>query len=71
MRQERGRQKASNSSFTSCGRSTPAAASARAKKVANSLPQIETLLGVALLIADVVWAVRTQPSEAGADAHPN
>jgi len=34
-------------------------------------PQVETLLGVALLIAGVVWAVRTQPAEASADAHPN
>ena len=37
----------------------------------KSWPQAETLIGVALLIAGVVWAVRTQPSEAGADAHPN
>ena len=37
----------------------------------KSLPQVETLLGVALLIAGVVWAVRTQPSEPGAEAHPN
>ena len=34
-------------------------------------PQVETLLGIALLIAGVVWAVRTQPAEASADAHPN
>ena len=34
-------------------------------------PQVETLIGVALLIAGVVWAVRTQPAEAGAEAHPN
>jgi len=33
-------------------------------------PQIETLIGVALLVAGVVWAVRTQPA-AAADAHPN
>ena len=33
-------------------------------------PQIETLVGVALLVAGVVWAVRTQPA-AAADAHPN
>lgn len=37
----------------------------------KSLPQAETLLGVALLIAGVVWAVRTQPAQASADAHPN
>ncbi|MEO8806352.1 MAG: EamA/RhaT family transporter, partial [Burkholderiaceae bacterium] len=37
----------------------------------KSLPQIETLVGVALLIAGVVWAVRTQPAEASANAHPN
>ena len=35
----------------------------------KSLPQVETLIGVALLVAGVVWAVRTQP--AAADAHPN
>lgn len=33
-------------------------------------PQAETLIGVALLVAGVVWAVRTQPA-AAADAHPN
>ncbi len=37
----------------------------------KSWPQAETLIGVALLIAGVVWAVRTQPAEASADAHPN
>ena len=37
----------------------------------KSLPQAGTLIGVALLIAGVVWAVRTQPSSAAADAHPN
>lgn len=37
----------------------------------KSWPQVETLLGVALLIAGVVWAVRTQPDQATADAHPN
>jgi drug/metabolite transporter (DMT)-like permease len=35
-------------------------------------PQIETLVGVALLVAGVVWAVRTQPVEAVVvEAHPN
>lgn len=37
-------------------------------------PQVETLVGVALLIAGVIWAVRTQPTEAraaGSGAHPN
>ena len=34
-------------------------------------PQAETLIGVALLVAGVVWAVRTQPAEAAAEAHPN
>ena len=34
-------------------------------------PEFETLLGVALLVAGVVWAVRTQPEEASAGAHPN
>jgi len=37
----------------------------------KSWPQPETLIGVALLIAGVVWAVRTQPAEANAEAHPN
>jgi len=37
----------------------------------KSLPQAETFAGVALLIAGVVWAVRTQPAGASADAHPN
>ena len=36
----------------------------------GSVPQIETLVGVALLVAGVVWAVRTQPADASADAHP-
>ncbi len=34
-------------------------------------PALATLLGVALLVAGVVWAVRTQPNDAGAEAHPN
>jgi hypothetical protein len=37
----------------------------------KSLPQAQTLIGVALLIAGVVWAVRSQPSAEGAEAHPN
>ena len=37
----------------------------------KSVPQVETLVGVALLVAGVVWAVRTQPTAASADAHPN
>jgi drug/metabolite transporter (DMT)-like permease len=37
----------------------------------KSWPQVGTLVGVALLIAGVVWAVRTQPAQASADAHPN
>jgi drug/metabolite transporter (DMT)-like permease len=37
----------------------------------KSWPQTETLLGVALLIAGVIWAVRTQPVGASTDAHPN
>jgi len=37
----------------------------------NNVPQIQTLVGVALLVAGVVWAVRTQPVAASADAHPN
>jgi drug/metabolite transporter (DMT)-like permease len=37
----------------------------------KSVPHPETLVGVALLVSGVVWAVRTQPSDAGASAHPN
>ena len=37
----------------------------------KSLPQVQTLVGVALLIAGVVWAVRSQPSAEAAEAHPN
>lgn len=37
----------------------------------KSWPQPETLVGVALLIAGVAWAVSTQPVETRADAHPN
>ena len=37
----------------------------------KSWPPVETLIGLALLVAGVVWAVRTQPAEAGAGAHPN
>ncbi len=35
------------------------------------VPEVETLVGVALLIAGVVWAVRTQPEAVSAEAHPN
>jgi drug/metabolite transporter (DMT)-like permease len=34
-------------------------------------PELQTLAGVALLVAGVVWAVRMQPADASADAHPN
>jgi drug/metabolite transporter (DMT)-like permease len=37
----------------------------------KSVPQLETFAGVALLVAGVVWAVRTQPSAASAEGHPN
>jgi drug/metabolite transporter (DMT)-like permease len=37
----------------------------------KSMPQVQTLIGVALLIAGVVWAVRSRPSAEGAEAHPN
>ena len=37
----------------------------------NHVPRAQTLVGVALLVAGVVWAVRTQPVAASADAHPN
>jgi len=34
-------------------------------------PDALTLAGVALLVAGVVWALRTRPEAASADAHPN
>ena len=37
----------------------------------GGVPQAGTLLGVALLICGVVWAVRSQSVPASADAHPN
>jgi drug/metabolite transporter (DMT)-like permease len=37
----------------------------------HRVPQAQTLVGVALLVAGVVWAVRTQPAASAADAHPN
>jgi hypothetical protein len=37
----------------------------------GAAPQAGTLVGVALLIAGVVWAVRTQSERTSADAHPN
>jgi len=37
----------------------------------KSWPQTETLVGAALLIAGVVWAVRSRPSAEAGQAHPN
>ena len=37
----------------------------------RSLPQVQTLVGIALLVGGVVWAVRSRPAAEGADAHPN
>jgi len=37
----------------------------------HSAPPAQTLLGAALLVAGVVWAVRERPSPRTADAHPN
>ena len=48
------------------------AALAYAFALRGRAPEIETLIGVALLVAGVVWAVRTQPvDQAAAEAHPN
>jgi drug/metabolite transporter (DMT)-like permease len=47
------------------------AALAYAFVLRGAAPQPGTLLGVALLIAGVVWAVRTQSDRRSADAHPN
>ena len=37
----------------------------------GAAPAPQTLAGIALLVAGVVWAVRTQPAAASAEAHPN
>ena len=34
-------------------------------------PQVQTVAGIALLVAGVLWALRTRPTAASADAHPN
>jgi drug/metabolite transporter (DMT)-like permease len=34
-------------------------------------PRPQTLVGVALLVAGVAWAVRSRPEPEAADAHPN
>ena len=34
-------------------------------------PRAQTLAGIALLIAGVLWALRARPEPASADAHPN
>ena len=47
------------------------AALAYAFVLRGAAPQPGTLLGVALLIAGVVWAVSTQSDRRSADAHPN
>ena len=48
------------------------AALAYAFALRGRAPEIETLIGVVLLVAGVVWAVRTQPvDQAAAEAHPN
>jgi drug/metabolite transporter (DMT)-like permease len=37
----------------------------------KSLPAVQTLVGIALLVGGVVWAVRSRPAAESADAHPN
>jgi len=37
----------------------------------GQMPQAQTVAGVALLVAGVMWALRTRPAAAVADAHPN
>ena len=37
----------------------------------GEVPALETVAGVLLLVAGVVWAVRTQPAAASAEAHLN
>ena len=47
------------------------AALAYAFALRGRAPQLETLLGIALLVGGVVWAVRSQHTPEMADAHPN
>jgi drug/metabolite transporter (DMT)-like permease len=48
------------------------AALAYAFVLRGSVPEVQTLAGIALLIAGVLWAVGSRPAAvAAADAHPN
>jgi drug/metabolite transporter (DMT)-like permease len=47
------------------------AALAYAYLLRGRAPEPLTLCGIALLVAGVVWALRTRPEAASADAHPN
>ena len=52
------------------------AALAYAFALRGRAPEVQTLVGIGLLVAGVVWAVRTQPNDAttaaaAAEAHPN
>ena len=47
------------------------AALAYAFVLRGGVPQAQTLAGIVLLVAGVLWALRTRPAAASADAHPN
>ena len=47
------------------------AALAYAFVLRGEAPQAQTVAGVVLLVAGVLWALRTRPAAVGAGAHPN
>ena len=47
------------------------AALAYAFVLRGQVPQTQTLAGVVLLVAGVLWALRTRPAAVGVDVHPN
>ena len=47
------------------------AALAYAFVLRGQAPQAQTVAGIVLLVAGVLWAVRTRPAEMSAGAHPN
>jgi drug/metabolite transporter (DMT)-like permease len=47
------------------------AALAYAFVLRGQVPQVQTVAGIVLLVAGVLWALRTRPAEVSAGAHPN
>ena len=47
------------------------AALAYAFVLRGQAPQVQTVAGIVLLVAGVLWALRTRPAEVSAGAHPN